>query len=60
MTPFCSQLSVRGMRALLLADTKTELYSTDMPPLTATALINEPYCTSSCECLISDVACLCW
>uniref|UniRef100_A0A8D2JCV8 Uncharacterized protein n=1 Tax=Varanus komodoensis TaxID=61221 RepID=A0A8D2JCV8_VARKO len=30
---FCQQvLSSRGMKAVLLADTETDLYSTDIPP----------------------------
>uniref|UniRef100_A0A670ZDH0 Yippee domain-containing protein n=1 Tax=Pseudonaja textilis TaxID=8673 RepID=A0A670ZDH0_PSETE len=30
---FCQQvLSSRGMKAVLLADTETDLYSTDLPP----------------------------
>ena len=30
---FCqSTLCVRGMKAILLADTRVELYSTDLPP----------------------------
>uniref|UniRef100_A0A8D0GUV9 Protein FAM72A n=1 Tax=Sphenodon punctatus TaxID=8508 RepID=A0A8D0GUV9_SPHPU len=30
---FCQQvLSMRGMKAVLLADTETDLYSTDIPP----------------------------
>lgn len=48
------------MKAVLLADTKTELYSTDLPPLDATALVGDEYHTANCGCHISDVACLVW
>ena len=58
---FCSsKICRRGMRALLLADTKTELFSTDLPPTHTTALVGGDYRTSSCDCKISDVACLTW
>ena len=48
------------MKALLLADTKTELYSTDRAPEDGVAAVNDGYTTSSCDCIISDVACLGW
>lgn len=47
----------RGMKAILLADTKVELYSTDMPP-SGVSLVNESYMTENCRCRINDVACL--
>ncbi|KAJ3412777.1 Protein fam72a [Chytridiales sp. JEL 0842] len=47
----------RGMKAILLADTNVELYSTDLPPK-CTALVNEDYMTRNCQCRIRDVACL--
>eukprot|EP00039_Didymoeca_costata_P021853 m.345590 g.345590 ORF g.345590 m.345590 type:complete len:180 (+) comp26793_c0_seq1:137-676(+) len=56
---YCTrELSRRGMRALLLADTDVELFSTDGPPLHGCALIGESYSTRQCQCVISDVACL--
>lgn len=56
----CNKICRRGMRALLLADTKTELFSTDLPPTQTTALVGGEYRTQSCDCKISDVACLTW
>jgi hypothetical protein len=58
---FCATtLCSRGMKALLLADTKTELFSTDIPPLHATSLVGDDYQTTNCDCRIGDVGCLCW
>lgn len=48
----------RGMKAILLADTAVELYSTDLPPFEATDLVPESYQTEKCKCRIQDVACL--
>lgn len=50
-------LCIRGMKAILLADTKVELFSTDTPPL-GVALVNDDYMTENCHCRIHDVACL--
>lgn len=47
----------RGMKAILLADTAVELFSTDNPPMGA-QLVNDDYTTASCACRIRDVACL--
>ncbi|GJJ70474.1 hypothetical protein EMPS_02823 [Entomortierella parvispora] len=47
---------LRGMKAMLLADTKVELYSTDHPP-GSVQLIDKDYTTSNCKCRIRDVAC---
>ncbi|KAI8809697.1 FAM72 protein-domain-containing protein [Cladochytrium replicatum] len=47
----------RGMKAILLADTNVELYSTDSPP-SGVALVNDDYITRNCHCRIRDVACL--
>ncbi|KAG0042727.1 Protein fam72a [Gryganskiella cystojenkinii] len=47
---------LRGMKAMLLADTKVELYSTDHPP-GSVQLIDKDYTTSNCKCKIRDVAC---
>ncbi|KAJ1559879.1 Protein fam72a, partial [Nowakowskiella sp. JEL0078] len=52
-TPVCQ----RGMKAILLADTNVELYSTDSPPA-GVQLVNEDYITRNCQCRIRDVACL--
>lgn len=52
-----SKVCVRGMKAMLLADTSIELYSTDVPPLSV-QLIGEDYMTKNCQCKIRDVACL--
>lgn len=55
----CSQsLCDRGMKAILLADTKVELYSTDAPPLSFVQLVFEDYMTDNCRCRIQDMACL--
>jgi len=42
---------------MLLADTRIELYSTDVPPLSV-QLVGEDYMTQNCQCKIRDVACL--
>lgn len=56
---YCERnICVRGMRALLLADTNVELYSTDLPPENAIQLIGMDYSTENCDCRIKDVACL--
>ncbi|XP_028398288.1 protein FAM72A-like [Dendronephthya gigantea] len=47
----------RGMKAILLADTKVELYSTDLPPEQSIQLIGQDYRTKNCFCRIKDVAC---
>jgi len=47
----------RGMKAILLADTKVELYSTDTPPK-GVQLVGQDYMTRNCHCCIRDVACL--
>ncbi|KAF0455692.1 pre-mRNA-splicing factor ATP-dependent RNA helicase [Gigaspora margarita] len=52
-----SRVCVRGMKAMLLADTRVELYSTDVPPLSV-QLVGEDYLTQNCHCKIRDVACL--
>ncbi|XP_007897613.1 protein FAM72A [Callorhinchus milii] len=56
---FCeSSLCARGMRAVLLADTDIELYSTDIPPTRAVDFVGNCYSTESCKCKIKDIACL--
>ena len=54
---FCSVVvSYRGLKAILLANSKVELYSTDQPPLNV-GLIDNDYVTKSCKCSIRDHAC---
>jgi hypothetical protein len=48
----------RGMKAILLADTRVELFSTDRVPANRVQLVEEDYTTSNCNCKIGDVACL--
>ncbi len=43
----------RAMRAILLADTKVELYSTDIPPKAVVAM-DEDRMTAGCNCRIRD------
>lgn len=54
-TPVCN----RAMRAILLADTKIELYSTDIPPK-AVVTMDEDRMTSGCNCRIRDTVCTGW
>ena len=49
----------RAMRAILLADTKVELFSTDIPPK-AVVTMNEDKMTSGCNCRIRDTVCSGW
>ncbi|KAJ9082363.1 hypothetical protein DSO57_1005228 [Entomophthora muscae] len=54
----CSTLVCnRGMKAMLLADTKVELFSTDSPPRLVQLVYND-YLTPNCLCRIRNVACL--
>ncbi|XP_048353593.1 protein FAM72A [Sphaerodactylus townsendi] len=56
---FCQQvLSSRGMKAVLLADTETDLYSTDIPPTSTVDFIGNCYFTEICECKLKNIACL--
>ncbi|XP_028590199.1 protein FAM72A [Podarcis muralis] len=56
---FCQQvLSSRGMKAVLLADTETDLYSTDIPPTSTVGFIGNCYFTEICKCKLKNVACL--
>jgi hypothetical protein len=48
----------RGMKAILLADTSVELYSTDDVTRGGVQLVGEDYITRNCRCRIRDVACL--
>ncbi|ORX89805.1 hypothetical protein K493DRAFT_288849 [Basidiobolus meristosporus CBS 931.73] len=47
----------RGMKAILLADTRVELYSTDSTPF-GVEHVGLEYSTNNCLCKIKDVACL--
>lgn len=51
------QVCNRGMKAILLGDTRVELYSTDAPPV-GVQLVEKDYMTRNCQCKIRDVACL--
>ncbi|KAI7835106.1 protein FAM72 [Kickxella alabastrina] len=53
-----NNVCTRGMRALLLADNRIELFSTDMPPMMRIQLVGADYTTRSCRCKIRNVACL--
>ncbi|PVZ99451.1 hypothetical protein BB558_004501 [Smittium angustum] len=44
--------------AILLADSRIELFSTDMPPMSRVQLIGPDYTTRSCRCKIRNIACL--
>ncbi|XP_010611390.1 protein FAM72A isoform X2 [Fukomys damarensis] len=56
---FCKQvLSSRGMKAVLLADTDIDLFSTDIPPTKAVDFIGRCYFTEICKCKLKDIACL--
>ncbi|XP_054837306.1 protein FAM72A [Eublepharis macularius] len=56
---FCQQvLSSRGMKAVLLADTDTDLYSTDIPPTSTVDFIGNCYFTEICQCKLKNIACL--
>lgn len=57
---FCnSHICGRAMRAILLADTKVELYSTDVPP-SRLRLLDDDRMTQGCNCRIRDTACATW
>ena len=54
----CStELCRRGMKAILLGNTKVELFSTDTPP-SGVQLVFQDYMTQNCACRIRDGACL--
>lgn len=48
----------RAMKAILLADTKIELYSTDIPPVQL-HMLEEDRMTQGCNCRIRDTVCSC-
>ncbi|KAJ3008898.1 Protein fam72b [Thoreauomyces humboldtii] len=47
----------RGMKAILLGNTRVELYSTDATPR-GVQLMHGEYLTQNCSCRIRDAACL--
>lgn len=53
-----SLLCMRGMKAVLLADTEIELFSTDIPPNRTVDFVASCYSTDSCKCKLRDIACL--
>ncbi|CAM4732268.1 unnamed protein product [Leuciscus chuanchicus] len=53
-----SLLCMRGMKAVLLADTEIELFSTDIPPNRSVDFVASCYSTESCKCKLRDIACL--
>lgn len=56
---YCMQrVCHRAMKAILLADTKIELYSTDIPP-TPLHLLQDDRTTAGCHCRIRDSVCSC-
>jgi hypothetical protein len=56
---FCMQkVCVRAMKAILLADTKIELYSTDIPP-NKLIMLEDDRMTQGCHCRIRDTVCGC-
>ncbi|XP_053562576.1 protein FAM72A [Bombina bombina] len=56
---FCEQvLSVRGMKAVLLADTAQEMFSTDIPPVQAVDFVENCYSLEACRCKLKNLACL--
>jgi len=56
---FCdTSLTVRGMKANLLADSAVELFSTDCPQIGNVSLVGTIYTASICNCNLSDIACI--
>lgn len=53
----CQRVCHRAMKAILLADTKIELYSTDIPPAQL-VLMDEDRMTQGCHCRIRDTVCV--
>ncbi|KAJ8047645.1 Protein FAM72A [Holothuria leucospilota] len=55
---FCQSIVCnRGMKAVLLADTKQELFSTDAPVQMKVGSLGRTYSTNQCQCRICDIAC---
>lgn len=52
-----TDLCMRGMKAILLGNTRVELFSTDTAPL-GVQLVFQDYMTQNCACKIKDAACL--
>jgi hypothetical protein len=56
---YCSHFVChRGMKATLLSNTSVQLFSTDAPPPNAIQLLDEDYCTITCQCQLRDIGCL--
>ncbi|CAH2220940.1 Hypothetical predicted protein [Pelobates cultripes] len=56
---FCEQvLSIRGMKAELLAGTDQEMFSTDIPPTQAVDFVGSCYFLDTCRCKLKCLACL--
>ncbi|XP_070193662.1 protein FAM72A-like [Littorina saxatilis] len=53
------QVCKRGMRAILLADTTIELFSTDSPDFSVVGVIPQIFMTAHCNCKIQNIGCLC-
>lgn len=53
-----SQLCRRGMRAILLADTTIQLYSTDEVDFSTIGVIPNTFITAHCYCKIRNIGCL--
>ncbi|KAK7102966.1 hypothetical protein V1264_021115 [Littorina saxatilis] len=47
------------MRAILLADTTIELFSTDSPDFSVVGVIPQIFMTAHCNCKIQNIGCLC-
>ncbi|OWF49383.1 protein FAM72A-like [Mizuhopecten yessoensis] len=52
-----STICRRAMRAVLLADSQTELFSTDIQEEGAVDMTDEKFYTDNCDCLIEHMAC---
>uniref|UniRef100_A0A8C5MLP0 Arginine vasopressin receptor 1B n=1 Tax=Leptobrachium leishanense TaxID=445787 RepID=A0A8C5MLP0_9ANUR len=56
---FCEQvLSIRGMKAELLAGTEQEMLSTDIPPTQTVDFVGTCYFFDNCRCKLKSLACL--
>ncbi|XP_033098756.1 protein FAM72A-like [Anneissia japonica] len=47
----------RGMKAVLLADTNVQMYSTDMPPSGKVDVMGKSFSTPNCDCKIKEAGC---
>ncbi|KAL8589394.1 hypothetical protein ACOMHN_021546 [Nucella lapillus] len=53
------EVSRRAMRAILLADKRIELFSTDFPDCNAIGVVPDIFTTAHCYCKIQKIACRC-